>query len=634
MLNFFREKAQSPSIQVTILIIIIVFIFWGVGRNNRNNRNAVATVNGTSIEYQDYQKAYEQTLNRLRDQFGGAIPKGLLDSLDIKHQVLNQLIQQTLLRQGALKAGLYVSDQELQEAIEKMPAFQQNGIFNLELYKNILASSRLTVSKFESGMRYNLLATKVMDHLSRFGQVSPSELKNLFNYKYTSVRFSYASFNALNFTDKVVVTKDKLTAFFNKHKDNYHTNPERKIKYLLFSFKDQQEPMPDKAEIEQYYARNIAKYSTPERRKARHILILSKSSDSPEKKAAERKKIESILAKAKAGENFADLAKRYSQDSLASRGGELGYFRRGQMVKPFENAAFSLKEGEISGVVKTQFGFHIIKLEKIEPAKTKTLQDVKQEIIAKLKQEKAKDNAFKEANDAYEQIILSGSLEKYAAAKTNGKPSAAPIISTGFFAQQNPPEELKSLPALVNTAFTLKKDELSSIVEDRKGYAIVYVEDIKPPVQQKLAQVTNQVKKDLIAQESVKLAQEAAAKMLAELKHGGKFKEISQKDGVEMHTTPYISRADSTAAKLPEQVIKQAMRLSAESPLPKEAIADGRSFYVISFKESKKPEPALFAKQKSALEKQVSKENNDELLTAWVTYLEKNAEITTNEKLL
>jgi len=634
MLNFLRQKAQSPTIQATILIIIIVFIFWGVGRNNGNNRSAVATINGAPIEYQDYQKEYDQTLSQLRDQFGGAIPRGLLDSLDIKHQVLNKLIQRTLLRQGALKAGLYVSDQELQKAIEEMPAFQQHGVFNMELYKNILTSSRLTVSSFESSMRYNLLAEKIRDHLARFAQVSPSELQNLFNYNYTEVKFKYASFNAINFTDKVEVTNDKLAAFFKKHADNYHTSPERKIKYLLFSDKGQKESLPEAAEIKQYYNSNIAKYTTPERRKARHILILSKSSDSPEQVAAERKKIETVLAKAKAGENFAELAKKYSQDGLASRGGELGFFSRGQMVKPFEEAAFSLKEGQISGVVKTQFGFHIIKLEKIEPAHTKSLQDVKSKIIAHINQDKAKNKSFKEANDAYEQIILSGSLKKYAAGKAEGDSKATPIIETGFFAQQDPPANLKSLPALINKAFTLKKGELSSIIETSQGYAIVYVEDIKPPVQQKLTQVKAQVKQDLIAQESVKLAQEAAAKMLTELKNGGKFKEVAQKTGIEIHTTPYISRADSAAAKLPGPVIKEAMLLSTKSPLPAKPITDGNIFYVVSFEESKKPDQAMFAKKKPALEEQISKENNSELLTAWVGYLEKNAEITINEKLL
>jgi peptidyl-prolyl cis-trans isomerase D len=631
MLNLFRKKAQSPTLQAIILVIIVVFVFWGVGRDSSNNRTAVATINGTAIEYQDYQKEYDQTLSQLRDQFGGSIPKGLLDTLDIKHQVLNKVIQRTLLRQGALASGLYVSDQELKKAIEDMPAFQQNGTFNMEWYKSVLTNSRLTVSNFENGMRYDLLAAKIRDHLSRFGEVSPSELQDLFNYNYTPFKFNYAAIKSLDYADKVEVTNEILAAFFDKNKTNYQTDQERMIKYLHFAFKDQKVAEPDPTEINAFYTNNIKKFTNPERRKARHILVLRKSTDTAEQLATERKKIEEILAKAKAGEDFAELAKKNSEDGLASRGGDLGFFSRGQMVKPFEDAAFSLQEGGISGIVKTQFGFHIIKVDKIEAARIKPLAEVKPAIVAELKKVKSKSQAFKEANDAYEKIIMAGSLSKYA----EGMTEKSNIITTDFFAQQTPPDEIKALPMLTNTAFTLKKSELSSIVETSKGYAIAYVVDVKPPVQQELPEVRAKVKQDFIAQESVKLAKKAAEDLLAALKKDGtSFEEVTTTAGIEMKTTPFISRADSSAAKLPAPVLQEVLRLSAKTPLPKEVITDGNTFYVAAFKESNAPEEELFTKKKPALEKQLKGENNNELLAAWLGYLQKKAKITTNEKLL
>jgi len=632
MLSFLRRKAQSPTLQATILIIIVVFVFWGVGRQSSNKRTAIATVNGTAIKYQDYQKEYNQTLSQLRDRFGGAVPKGLLKTLDIKHQVLNKVIQRTLLRQGASGAGLYVSDQELQKAIQAMPAFQQNGNFNMNWYKNVLTNSRLTVSKFESGMRYDLLAAKVRDHLSRFGEVSPNELKDLFNYNYTPFKFDYATLKSHDYADKVEVTDDSLATFFEKNKINYHTNPKRKIKFLHFTFKSQQVPEPDDKEIYNYYTNNIKKYTTPERRKARHILVLSKSSDTAEQVAAERKKINDVLVKARAGDDFAELAKKYSEDGLASRGGDLGFFSRGQMVKPFEDAAFSLQEGGISDIVKTQFGFHIIKVDKIEAAKVKSLDEAKVAIIAELKKTKAKSLAFKEANDAYEKIILAGSLDKYATTDTGAKSN---IIATDFFSKESPADAIKALPMLTNTAFSLKKSELSSIIETSQGYAIVYVEDSTPPTQQKLAEVKSKVKQDFIAQESVKLAKKAAENLLTELKKGGaNFGEVITKAGLDLHTTPYISRANSSAAKLPAPVLKEILHLSAKTPLPKEVITDGDIFYVASFKDSDKPRQDLFTKEKPALEKQLKTENNNELLASWLVYLQKKAKITTNESLL
>jgi peptidyl-prolyl cis-trans isomerase D len=237
--------------------------------------------------------------------------------------------------------------------------------------------------------------------------------------------------------------------------------------------------------------------------------------------------------------------------------------------------------------------------------------------------------AFKAANKAYEQIILAGSLDKYKA-----KTPAAAIKETGFFAKHNPPPPLKALPAVVNKSFTLNKGELSSIIDTNKGYAIVYVEGAKAPAQEDFKTVKAQVKQDFIAQESVKSAKKAAENMLAALHKKGKLAELAAKAGVEVMTTPYITRAASSAARLPAPVVKAGLRLSALTPLPKDVTAVGNTFYVLEFKESKAPDPALLAKNKAGLENQIRNEKSNELLTAWIEYLQKKAEIKINEKLL
>jgi peptidyl-prolyl cis-trans isomerase D len=153
MLDLLRKKAQSPLIQGTILIIALVFIFWGVGGGYRGTRNSVAQVNDEVITYEEFQKAYERLANQYRDQLGGNLPKGLLESLDLEGQALEQLIQRSLLRQGAREMGIMVSDLEVQQAVEKMEAFRSNGIFNVEQYKTILSSSGMTPTSFEDTMR-------------------------------------------------------------------------------------------------------------------------------------------------------------------------------------------------------------------------------------------------------------------------------------------------------------------------------------------------------------------------------------------------------------------------------------------------------------------------------------------------
>ncbi len=634
MLGLFRRKAQSPTIQATIVIIILVFIFWGVGRNDSNKAlNAVAMVNDEPITVRDYQKQYEQTMNGLRDQLGGSIPSGLLETLNIKKQVVDKLIQSALMRQGAAKVGLYVSDQELQNSIKDMEAFKNNGIFDVGQYEQILAGSRMTVSQFETSMRYDLLASKVLDHLGRFGHVSPAALKDIFAYQFQGSKLDYVTFSADAFSAKVDKTDAKLTAFFDANKAKYQSAPQVKIKYLQFASADfTKDAAPSAEAIAQYYQNNIARYNLPERRQARHILIKSATSASPEEKAASRKQIEEIAAKIKGGEDFATLAKERSEDTSAKQGGDLGLFGRGQMVKPFEDAVFAMKEGQVSDIVETPFGLHLIKLEKIVAAKVQPVDEVKEGIVKQLTTDAAKAKAFEAVNGAYEQIIVAGSLGKYAESQANAMNGA--IISSELFTQTNPPKELQALPELVNAAFALNKGELSSIIETSQGYAVILVDDKIPPAQEELAQVRDQVEKDFVADESVKLAKAAAEELQAKVKAGGKLAAEAKPLGLEVQTTPFISRANNSEVKLPAQIVQDALGLSAHNPVLDKVATDNNTFYVLAFNASQEPDQKLFEEKKGELEGKLTGERKSDLVAAWIDSLRKQARITINEQLL
>jgi len=631
MLAVFRRKAQSTTLQLTILVIILVFIFWGVGRNDSNKgQNVVATVNGESISFRDYQKQYDQTMNSMRDQFGGSIPSGLLEQLNLKQQVINKLVQSTLLRQGAKKIGIHVSDQELQNAIKDMAAFKNNGVFDVKQYEQILTGSRMTITQFEDGMRYDLLSNKVLDHLGRFGHVSPAALTNIFAYQYRGVKLDYLELKGEAYKQKVEKTDAALMGYFAENKAKYQTDPQVKIQYmpfLLADFKGEAAPTDD--EIGAYYQANVEKYSLPERRKARHILIKATASDSAEQKAAKRKKIDEIAAKVKAGEDFAGLAKQYSEDSSAKQGGDLGLFGRGQMIKPFEDATFALKEGQVSEVVETTFGLHLIQLEKIEAAKTQGLDEVKGAIIAKLGVEQSKNKAFQTANEAYEQIIAAGSLSKYVEDNKGSK-----IVSTELFSQQKPPKELQGLPEVVNAAFSLNKGELSSILESPSGYIVLLVEDKVPPVEQELAAVRERVESDFVAAESVKLAKVAADGLLEKVKKGGALAEEAKEMGLELRSTPFISRANNSEAKLPATLVQDALGLSEQNRFFDKVAVDNNTFYVVVYSANQEPDQALFEGKKGELEKKLADERKNDLVTAWIDGLRQKAKITTNEKLL
>lgn len=628
MLAALRRQAQSPILQATIVIIILVFIFWGVGNQGGNGRNAALTVNGTQISYAQYQKAYNRMMDDYRKQFGGQIPNALLKKLNIKEQVIRQLINRTLILQEADNLGIHVSNQELREDIEKIPAFQVDGVFDVDAYRQVLSESRMTVADFEDGVRSDLLAKKVVAALSKFGVASAFNLQARFNYANAEKKLEYAKFTAAAFKKKVAVSDKALQQFYDEHKSDYQKAEQRKLEYLTFLAKAKGIKVSDE-EVKNYYQQHLTQYTVPEKRRARHILFKVAPDASASQKEAIRKQAEKVLAQAKAGDDFAKLASIYSQDSgSASRGGDLGFFTKDQMVKPFADAVFSMKPGQISNIVKTRFGYHIIKLEQVKPAKVKPLAEVKNSIVAKLQAKASKSKAFAAANAAYEKIIAAGSLDKYA------KQSGKTLQQTGFFEKASPPKGVIGNPAVLKAAFSLGKGELSSLVELPQGYAIIYIADVKVPKVPPLAEVKDRVKKDFVEAKAREMAEVKAGEMLAAVKAGKDFAEVAKKYGVKVQQSAYFSRMKRFGTNLPPKVVAEGLELSAAAPYPSDIVTQGDASFVYRFLKAKGTDKKAFAEQRKQYERRLKTENTNDLVSAWLESVRQKAEITRNKNLL
>ena len=629
MLDFMRRKAQSTYIQATILIIILVFVFWGVGTSQKGGPDAIATVNGQSISAQEYQRNYNQTIGRYQEQFGGTLPAGLLEALNLKQQVLNQMIQELVMQQGAKEAGLIVGSDEVRKVIQNMDAFREEGIFKLDRYKKLLASSKMTTTDFENNVRNDLLQTKILAHLSRFARISDSELKDRFAFDNDQLKLEYVAFSADGFRSSGPGGDEELNRFFEGSKQAYLTEPQVKLRYITFLNEQAltTTQLSDQ-EIEQYYNLNPDKFSTPEQRQARHILLRSDPKDSGELQAAKRKKLETILALAKAGKDFSQLAKEHSEDASGKNGGDLGFFSKGQMVPPFADAAFALKEGEISSIVETQFGLHLIKLEKIKPAQVTTLAAARGQISTELKTQRGKELTFQLANQAYEGIIQAGSLDKYAAG------AATPVQTTDYFTQANPPSAFAGQPALLKTIFSLKKGELSSLLEVKGGYAIVFLDEVKEPQVPPLAEVRARVEKDFLNDQALAKAKAAAVALLAQAKKEGSLVAEAEKVKSQVQETSFFARSQQATSGLPAPVAAQGLKLSGASPYPAEVAENGPTFYVLHFKEIKPAGEEAFAGQKEALRTMLTQEKQMQVMGAWLAYLQSRAKITTDKKFM
>jgi peptidyl-prolyl cis-trans isomerase D len=636
MLGLLRSKAQSPLIQGTILIIVLVFIFWGVGSGINDNRNDIATVNDEPIPYEAFQKAYDQLATQYRNQFGGNMPKGLLESLDLEGQTVEQLIQRTLLRQGAREMGIIVSNLEIQQAVEKMEAFRTNDIFNVEQYKNILSSSGMTPTSFENSMRTDLLAGKVLTHLSRFAKLTPLEINEQFGFDNEEIRIEYVSFSGTDFKDKIETNEEDLQLFFEENKDKYMTDPQVKLDFLLFPFNTDKKPLITDEEMESFYRQNFNRYSIPEQRSARHILIKTTDGESEEALSEKLKRAEQVLELANSGEDFAELAKQYSEGPTGPKGGDLGSFSQGRMVKPFDDAIFTLSEGEISGIVETQFGFHIIKAEKIEPAHTRTLEEVKDEIASQIQGQKGNQLAFNSATEAYEKIILAGSLEKFSQQNTD-----ITLEHADFFPKISPEKSgftggMVAEPAFLNAAFSLNKGELSSLIETAKGYAIIFATDKKEPEVALLEDVKEQVQQDYISAESETMAQESAQAMLSALKEQGSMDLASEaaKHDKTPENSGNIIRNETASSSLPAQITNLGFELSAESPYPEEIVSSNGIFYVFRVMERNPPSSDLFTEKEKEFRIGLLERKKATLLASWLANVRGKAEIEINQQFL
>ncbi len=631
MLQLLRKKSQSTFIQIIVVVIALVFIFWGVGTNMMGSRDAALVVNGEEISFQQYQRAYDRAYQRLSDQLGGNVPKGFAETFNIKQQVINQLIQASLLRQGATEMGIVVSAEEIQKTIQAMVQFQENGTFSMERYKSILASNRMAPTKFENSLRFDRLTEIAARDIGNFATVATDyEVMAVYNQINEKISLNFVKVSPKDFLEKVEVNDELLKTWFETVKDNYKTEPRLKLKYLTFTFDAISKKIEiDDPKIEEYYNDNLSDFQVPEQRHARHILLKAGDKDSGQVHEEKKKKAEEVLQLAKNGGDFADLARKYSEGPSKDSGGDLGFFPTGSMVPPFDAAVSALQPGEISNVVKTRFGYHIILLEEIKPAETYSLSKVKERITQILQRKQAENLTFQVANNAYEGIISAGSFASYAE-----KNKDAQILETGFVARSDAPEILRQDPLFLDKAFSLNKGELSSLIKGQSGYAIFLAEDLKGPVIPPFDTIKSTLTDDFKKAESEKLAESSAKEILDAVAGGKDFEAVAQEKGVALQTSGLLGQKESAQeSSFPASLVKDAFQLSPSSPLPKKPGQFGEDFYVYTLLSRKNPAPPEDLTELDRYRNNLLSFKRQQILSAWLRNAEMHAEISQHPSL-
>lgn len=632
MLQILRKKAQSPLIQIIVVIIALVFIFWGVGTNTGNSNQAAISVNGEDISFQQYQQAYDRAYQQLSNQFGGNVPKGMVEAFGLKQQVINQIIQTALLRQGAAAMGIVVSGDDIRNYIQSMIQFQENGAFSMDRYKAVLAANRMAPAKFEQSMRFDHLAEVASREIARFGGIATDfEIQDIYSQINEKIAVKYTRISPADFAGKVVVDDETLSAWFETVKDTYKTEPRLKLNYLVFSYDEIGRKVTiDQAKIEEYYRNNLDSFKVPEQRHARHILFKAGEEDSAQVHQEKSEKAVEVLKLLQNGGNFTTLAKEYSEDTTKNTGGDLGFFPAGKMVPAFDEAVFSMQPGTISEVVKTPFGYHIIKLEGIKPAVTQPLAEVTGKVTESLQTKEAESLAFQVANDAYEAIIGAGSLATYAESNPNLN-----IHRTDFFTKKDAPADLKNDPEFLERTFELEKGELSSLIKGKSGYAILFAEDKQEPEIPLFAEVKATLEKDYRKIKSEELAEAAAKDLLSALRSGKTFDSAVQGSGLAVKESGLLGQQNTAEARseFPAPLLQKAFLLSAASPLPEEPGRAGEDYYVYIFVERQIPTMPENSDEMKKYRENLQRFKQQQLLSAWLRNLEISAKISKHPSL-
>jgi peptidyl-prolyl cis-trans isomerase D len=431
MLDNIRAVAQGWVGKLLLALITIPFALFGIDSYLRDagSNASVAEVNGESISIQAYDNALKNMRNRL--QADGKVDVAQLESPEVKAMVLNQLIHNQLLSEEVKEAKYAISDAQLATYITGMPEFQKDGKFSQELYDQLLAQNQLTPSKFEASMRADLLAQQAQEGITRLGFISNARKDQALMLANQKRVVSVAEIKSKDFISQVKVDSKDVKAYYDKHKDKLIVPEKVKIEFLLLSAASLIPSMRvDDAEVKKYYDENAAKYHGDEQRRASHILIGFGVNASPEQKSEAKAKAEGILAELRKNpKEFESLAIKNSQDpGSATKGGDLGAFGRGAMVKPFEDAAFSMKVDQISDLVESEFGYHIIKLTEVTGQST-DFESLKAQIKGDLMYQKAQV-AFAEQAETFSNLVYEQSDSLAPAAKAfNGQVQISDWIS-------------------------------------------------------------------------------------------------------------------------------------------------------------------------------------------------------------
>ena len=529
---------------------------------------ALATVEDETITVGAFTRRYNAQVQAYRNAYGGQMNDQLLKQLGIDRQILQQLIDEEAMVAESRKQGITVSDVEIRERILALPGFQENGKFvGEQRYRQILQIQNppLSTTEFETSLRRALQIEKLRTALTGWMSVDDADVVAEFKKRNEKVKLEVVPVTAEAFKSQVTVTDAELVPYFEKAKDKYRIGEKRAIKYAQVNVEQVRNAIvvPD-ADIAAFYQQNLTQYQTPAQVRASHILFKLEGKD----EKAVQARAEEVLKKAKApNADFAALAKQYSEDDTNNmNGGDLDYFGRGRMVAEFEQAAFGMKAGETSDLVKTAFGFHIIKVVDNQPESTRALAEVRAELEDQLKWQKAQAEAESIAKSLEATTKTPADLDRVATER------GLSVVETGLIASDEPVQGIGAQPELSSRVFAMKEGEVTPALRVATGWVFATVTGRQDSYVPQLAEVKARVADDVRQDKAAEMARQRAAAIANDLKTAKDFTAAAKRAGLDVKTTELVARGSA----IPDLGISEAVDAAAFA-LPQGGVSDAIS---------------------------------------------------------
>ena len=544
MLMAIRDRVMGFLGWVLLGALFIAFAFFGLNSYFTSNaKSYAADVNGVEITIPEYQRAYQQMRLRMQRMMGEAYNPAMIDEEALKKNALQELIREQLLLQEADADGYAVSKQLVAAQINAVPAFKDvDGKFSVEKYRQVLQQQGMAPAEFEWRLSRELLVNQIINGIAQSAGISRQDLERIYRLQTQLRRFSYLELPVQQSAAKVKVSDSDIEQYYTEHASDFMTPERVKIQYLELKADELQvSDEPSDEALHALYDEHADRYVTPEERRARHILVSLPPDAGEDAERKAREKAESLLTRLEKGESFEKLAKEASDDTgSASKGGDLGFFTRGMMTPEFETAAFALKKGERSGIVKSAFGFHIIEVTDIKPQHAKPFDEVRDELVKEYQSQERGDLFSDKA-----EILANKTFEQPDTLQGAADALGLEVKTSDWLTKEGGPG-IGQNEMVVNAAFqedVLEAGNNSEPIElGDDDLVVLRILEHEPAEKQLLESVKDKVTSKVRDTKARELTSARGDSLLKELRSGTPLADIASAQKLELKTTGLIGR--------------------------------------------------------------------------------------------